>query len=221
MKAALASSWPPLLQAVRELAQPLFRRAGGSHTWDHTLRVVGLCQRIGAIEGAGETVLLTAALLHDIGREAERRSAGRVCHAEQGARLSAVLLRPLPLSCDERQQIQHCIRSHRFRNGLEPASIEARVLFDADKLDAMGAVGIARAYLFAGEIGARLHVPEVDVTAASAYSQHDTGYREYLLKLRHLKDRMLTRAGRRLAEARHDFMRRFFEQLIAEHNGER
>jgi uncharacterized protein len=214
-------AWPPWLESVSAMAQPLYRRARGSHDWDHTLRVVRLCQRIGTAEGADPTVSLIAALLHDIGREEERRACGAVCHAAAGARLASPLLARLPLTGDQQARILHCIRAHRFRGDVAPESLEARVVFDADKLDAIGAVGIARAYQFAGEIGARLHAPELDVTTAAAYSEHDTGYREFLLKLRHLKDRMLTAEGRRLAAARHGFMQRFFDQLIAEHSGER
>jgi uncharacterized protein len=205
--------------SVRAKAAALLDGARGSHAWDHTLRVVRLCEHIGAVEGADMPALRIAAYLHDIGRGAQDATNGRVCHAEHGAELASSLLARLPLSVERRANILHCIRSHRFRGGLGPESLEARILFDADKLDAIGAVGVARAYLFAGELGARLHCPEKPVAATEAYGREDTGYREYILKLRHVRQRMLTTEGRRLAEARHEFMTRFFERFLEELDG--
>ncbi|NTV81599.1 MAG: phosphohydrolase, partial [Candidatus Aminicenantes bacterium] len=92
--------------------------------------------------------------------------------------------------------------------------------FDADKLDSIGAVGIGRAFLFAGEIGAMLHDEAVDVAKTSPYTREDTAYREYLVKLRRVKDRMTTREGRRIAAGRHRFLTAFFERLHKETDGE-
>ncbi len=208
-----------LIGSVRDQARKLFLRASGSHDWDHTRRVVALCEHIGQVEKADRKVLFAAAYLHDIGRCHQDRSSGIKCHASEGARMAAPILDTLPLSGNEKENIVHCIRSHRFRENHAPATLEAKVLFDADKLDAIGAVGVARAYLFAGEVGARLHNPDTDVTAAPAYSENDTGYREYLVKLRHIHTRMLTPEGRRLAAERHAFMESFFERFISEIEG--
>ncbi len=162
-----------------------------------------------------------AAYLHDIGRVHQDRSGGRICHAERGAAMARDILADLPLSDDRRENIIHCVATHRFRRGASPRTIEARVLFDADKLDAIGAVGVARAFLFAGELGARLHSPEVDVVRAPAYSVDDTGYREYVVKLSRIRERILTASGRRLADERHRFMTLFFDRFLEEHEGER
>jgi len=94
-------------------------------------------------------------------------------------------------------------------------------LFDADKLDAIGAVGVARVFLFAGELGARLHNPDIAVEDVKPYSIDDTGYREFKVKLCKIKDRMLTQAGMRIAIARDRFMENFFEQFLKEYEGER
>jgi uncharacterized protein len=205
----------------RETAESFFLGARRSHDWEHTLRVARLCQRMGPEEGADMEVLMTAAYLHDIGRRTEDEQGGRVCHAREGARMAADLLSGLDLSEEQKGNVVHCIRTHRFRDQAVPETVEARVLFDADKLDAIGAVGIARAYMFAGEVGARLHNPDGKIEGTSPYSEDDTGYREYMVKLRKIRDRMLTDTGRRMAEQRHIFMVRFFEQLAAEHECER
>ena len=116
--------------------------------------------------------------------------------------------------------VVHCIRTHRFRKRAVPRTLEARILFDADKLDSIGAVGVGRAFLFAGEIGARLHDKDIDVRRTKPYTREDTAYREYLVKLRRLKDRMTTREGKRLAAGRHRFMAAFFTRLNKETDGE-
>jgi len=204
---------------VQDRARRLFLEASGSHDWDHTRRVAALCEHIGRVEQADLKVLRMAAYLHDIGRCHQDRSNGVRCHASEGARMAAVILEEMPLSGREKKNIVHCVRSHRFRENHAPETLEAKALFDADKLDAIGAVGVARAYLFAGEVGARLHNSDIDVTAAPAYSENDTGYREYLVKLRHIHTRMLTNEGRRLAAERHTFMESFFERFISEIEG--
>ena len=134
--------------------------------------------------------------------------------------MAAAILEEVPLSDSAKRNIIHCIRSHRFRENHAPETLEAKVLFDADKLDAIGAVGVARAYQFAGEVGARLHNPDIDVAAAPAYSENDTGYREYLVKLRHIHTRMITAEGRRLATERHTFMVDFFDRFLGEIDGQ-
>jgi uncharacterized protein len=210
---------PDTLARVKETAKEIFNGARGSHDWDHTLRVYHLCSRIGKEEKADLDVLRIAALLHDIGRSQEDTTNGDVCHARQGARMAREIIRPLPLSAVQRENVVHCIRTHRFRGGRRPETIEAKVLFDADKLDAIGAVGVARAFLFAGEIGARLHNPDINIEDARPYSENDTGYREYRLKLCKIKNRMLTDEGRKLADERHRFMAEFFKRFLKEYNG--
>ncbi len=210
-----------ILNDVRQQARGYFDGARGSHDWDHTLRVCRLCRRIAAVEGVDLAVVLTAAYLHDIGRSCQDDADGAVCHAEKGARLAQSVLAALPFSENQIRNILHCIRSHRFRGAHRPQTAEARVLFDADKLDAIGAVGVARAFLFAGEVGARLHSDIQNIEVTRPYSIDDTGFREFKVKLCKIRQRMLTGEGRRLAEERHAFMVKFFDRFLEEYRGER
>jgi uncharacterized protein len=209
------------LESVRRIAKQYFDGARGSHDWEHTLRVFKLCERIGSQEGVDMDVLLVAAYLHDIGRSYQDVSNGAVCHAEKGTEMALPIVAELPLSEKQKENIIHCVISHRFRGNHAPQTAEAKVLFDADKLDAIGAVGVARAFLFAGEVGARLHSPGLNVEETEPYSEHDTGYREYKVKLSKIRDRILTPAGKKLASERHDFMAQFFKRFIQEYKGER
>jgi uncharacterized protein len=207
------------IDAVRQYAVDCFKNARGSHDWGHTERVFNLCMTIGRSENADLQVLEIAAYLHDVGRSDEDRSEGMVCHAERGAQMAAALLAAYPVPEHQKKNIVHCIRTHRFRGESRPETLEAKVLFDSDKIDSIGAVGVGRAFLFAGEVGATLHNPHVHPQDTKPYTVEDTGYREYLLKLSKIKDRMLTREGRRIAEDRHDFMARFFDRFMEEYGG--
>jgi uncharacterized protein len=210
---------PALVSRIREEAAAFFKSAKGSHDGDHTERVLRLALRIGRREKADLAVLELAALLHDIGREEEDRSHGRICHARIGAAMARRILEDH--GCDPAvvRAVVGAIRTHRFRKGGTPRTLEARVLFDADKLDSIGAVGIGRAFLFAGEVGARLHDKAVDVRRTKPYTPDDTAYREYLVKLSRVRDRMTTREGRRIAAERHRYMTAFFDRLNKETDG--
>jgi len=172
-------------------------------------------------QGARLEVVEPAALLHDIGRQAEEESGGTVCHARLGAVESGELLERMGAADDLRDAIVHCVAAHRFRGGARPETLEAKVLFDADKLDSIGAVGLGRAFLYAGEVGARLHNPESDPETCPARGPEDSALREFLVKLRWVSDGMFTPAGRRIARERHAFMEAFFDQLDREVRGER
>ncbi len=205
---------------IQAIAVKMFTGARASHDWDHTLRVLRLCEHIGPLERADMDVLRVAAVLHDIGRPHQDASRGSLCHAVHGAVLAEPIVATLLFSPGQKDNILHCIRTHRFRGMHVPETLEAKVLFDADKLDAIGAIGIARAYLFAGEIGARLHSPDIPAEKSAPYSIDDTGFREYRVKLCKIKDRMMTCEGKRMAGERHRFMAAFFNRFLQEYQGE-
>jgi uncharacterized protein len=208
-----------MIEEIRVFAMQSLAEAASSHDWDHTLRVFRLCMHIGPLEGADPLVLQIASYLHDVGRPFQDSSRGLVCHAERGAAIASDLLDDFRLGPESKSNIIHCIRSHRFRGKIRPETLEAKVLFDADKLDSIGAVGIGRAFLFAGEVGARLHNTEIAIEETRPYTREDTGYREFRLKLCRIKDRMLTSEGGRMAEERHSFMESFFERFLQEVEG--
>jgi uncharacterized protein len=210
-----------ITEIVKDTAEKLFDGARGSHDWEHTLRVYGLCERIGFVEKADMDVLRVAAYLHDIGRADQDSTSGAVCHAEKGAEMAWPIVKKLPLSEEQKTNIIHCIRAHRFRGKCQPETAEAKVLFDADKLDAIGAVGVARAFLFAGEVGARLHNPDMKIEETMPYSREDTGFREFKVKLCKVRERILTREGKKLADERHAFMEGFFNRFLEEYEGKR
>lgn len=211
-------------QQFEKLAEKItgqMAQARRSHDLDHTWRVLRMAEHIGKTENADITIIRYAALLHDIARAAEDASQGKIDHAQVGAERAYVIMADLNLAKDFIEQVCHCIATHRYRGTLVPQTIEAKVLYDADKLDGIGAIGIGRAFVFAGENGARVHNPEVDWRTTESYGVEDSAWREYMVKLRHVKGKMLTATGKQIADGRHRFMEQFFQQLNAEVIGER
>jgi len=208
-----------ITQHIKASAENFFKEAKKSHDWQHTLRVTAMCKKIAQTEpNADIEILICAAYLHDIGRKYQDESKGAVCHAEKSAILAEPFIKALNIKENRKKNIIHCIKSHRFRGDNIPNTLEAKILFDADKLDSIGAIGVARAFLFAGEIGASLHTG-IDIDKTVSYSNEDTGYREFKMKLSKIKDKMFTKEGRRIAEERDVFMRLFFKRFLLEQEG--
>lgn len=201
-------------------ARAYFVGARPSHDWSHTERVYHTCLKIGAREGADRFVLTLAALLHDVGREDEYASNGAVCHAEASLAKARDILGNYSLPATDLENVLHCIAAHRYRGQVAPTTLEAQVLSDADKLDALGAVGVARAYLWLGEFGRPLYdEPESGGDVMARLPEDDSLQREWLVKLRLLKDRMYTQSARRIAESRHRYMERYLRRLEMEVKG--
>lgn len=186
------------------------------HGFSHVLRVYRLCEAIGEAEGADLRILRAAALLHDVEGDVDVRHG----HHLSAASFAEELLRQEGWESEEIEKVAHCIRAHRFRDDSEqPHSLEARVLFDADKIDAIGAVGVARAVAYAVRAGMDVYAPPSPHYLESgelAEGESQTVAHEYLFKLRRIKDRLYTRTGRNLAEGRHRLMVDFFKGWLEE-----
>ena len=205
------------------------------HGFDHILRVYHLAERLALAEGADMEIVCAAALLHDANRgepvssEKEPSQTGGtehwLQHQNDSAELAHQVLKAEGWSEERIAAVLHCIRSHRFRNDSElPQTLEAQVLFDADKLDAMGAVGVARTIAYAARAGQPVYVEpshRFQQTGFKEPGEPHSAYHEYLFKLVRLKDRLYTASARSLAEERHRWMVEFFERLTEEVEGER
>ncbi|MFH1968203.1 MAG: HD domain-containing protein [bacterium] len=209
-----------ILEKVKSEVKTKLSGVNSCHEWEHTERVYNLAMYIGKKENADIEVLGLAAILHDIARKEQDESNGKVCHAEKGAFLAREILQRHNLPEEKIKNITHCIASHRYRNSIIPETLEAKILYDADKLDAIGAIGTGRNFSFAGHLGAKVHDKNVNLSKSAEYTQDDTAYREYLVKLRYIKDKIITNEGKRIAEGRHKFMEIFFDRLNKEVDGE-
>lgn len=213
-------------EKIKKEARKYFAVASGCHDWTHIERVRNLALRIGRKEKANLEILEIAAYLHDIGRKDEMEKKGIFCHAERSAELSRPLLKKYKLHTEVIENIIHCIESHRFRKNKKPATLEARVLFDADKLDSIGAVGVGRDFLFAGNAGSKVLYTGNEKRLAKTgkdygFTKEDSAILEYEIKLKYLKNKMLTKEGKRIAQDRHAYMKKFFERFWQEVEGKK
>ena len=132
-----------------DLAEQEYKKMGiKSHNWEHILRVVKYCDKLSTTNQSNKDILFPAAILHDLGREknAENNHSESTSTAKQ-------ILEKSGYDTLLINQIIDCIKSHSIDSTEEPSSLEAKILFDADKLDSLGTIGIARFFILAGEQG--------------------------------------------------------------------
>ena len=203
-----------------EFARTLYPAdADSAHDFDHVLRVVAMADRIAQAEEADREIVRAAALLHDIGLDE-----GRAGHETSAANRAEEILREQGYAEVFCTAVAHAIESHRFRSGPAPQTLEAKVLFDADKLDAIGAIGVARAFAFGAHRGQKLWgaVPpgySDQLDGVEADPRQHTAVHEFHVKLSKIKDRLFTVTGKQIADERHAFMVKFYQQLDREVQG--
>lgn len=210
-----------------ERARKLYLDADPVHDFAHVLRVLSMARQLAQMEGADETIVEQAALLHDISRPLDENTHNDFAmhtdteqdHAVLAAREARRLLNGEETAFID--AVAHAIEAHRFRNSIEPETIEAQVLFDADKLDAIGAVGVARAFAYAGAHSMPLWREVSGDYIPGESAEVHTPHHEFIVKLQRIQTQMKTNSGREIAKVRHSFMVNFFEQMQAEVLGKR
>jgi len=209
-----------------EQARLWYQEADPVHDFEHVLRVYRIAERLALAEGADLEIVHAAALLHDSRGSAPGGSGvERLEHHITSAQFAGEVLKQEGWSEGRIRAVQHCIRAHRFRhNGEKPQTLEAKVLFDADKLDVLGAIGAARTIAYAALDGMPSYAePSAQFiqTGQEEPGEPHSSYHEYLFKLVKVKELIFTASGRKLAEARHAFLVSFYEELRAECRGEK
>jgi uncharacterized protein len=220
------------LQKIREIVKE--ELSSSHHDIEHIERVYSLCLHLAKYESNVDLeTLKTAALLHDIARFKEfQDKTGTIEHAALGAEMAEDVLEKLGYSKEKIEQVKHCIIVHRYRRDRKPMTMEAMILFDADKLDALGAVGVARAFMMAGHYNQRIYSnvsieeylkdnivdgrPEGGLKDVSKHTPNI----EYELKLKHIPKRLYTQRAKAISKERLLFMESFFERLKTEISGE-
>jgi uncharacterized protein len=201
-----------------EEASRFYLENDAAHDFDHVLRVLALAERIGQAEGADLEIVRAAALLHDVARADEEGSS--TCHAQAGAQRAREILQGHPP--EKVEAVAQAIATHRFREKSIPQTLEAQVLYDADKLDAMGAIGVARAYAISGQARQRLWGPvPADYRGEAQGTPEHTAVHEFVFKLSRLKGTLFTPTAKAIAAERHRYMVKFFARLEREVKGER
>ena len=203
-----------------------YQSADPVHDFEHVLRVYRIAKKIALAEGADLEIVHAAALLHDAAGAAPGGDGKeRLEHHLASAQFAGEVLSAEGWPEERIQAVQHCIRAHRFRHQDErPQTLEAMCLFDADKLDVLGAIGAARTIAFATLAGQPAYAEPSEQflrEGKEAPGEQHSAYHEYLFKLRKVKDALYTSTGKSLAAQRDAFLTTFFEQLQAECRGEK
>lgn len=191
-----------------------------AHDESHVYRVLYAALEIAQDERkVDKEVLIAACLLHDIGRQLENEDPA-LCHAKEGSKMAYAFLRKYGWPQTKAAHVRDAIAAHRFRSDAVPESLEAKILFDADKLDATGALGIARTLVFEGILKEPLYnINENNQVLDGSADKEISFFQEYHYKLKHLYGQFYTDKGKALAKERQKASMDFYEALLSEVQG--
>ena len=212
-------AWYPALRAKLEThmgAEPFER--DGAHDLAHILRVARLAARIAEVEGADRDVAVAGALLHDlVYRPKNHPESPRT--AELSAELAAAWCEAIPGLAAKSDAIVHAIAAHSWSGATDAETLEARVVQDADRLEALGAIGVARVFATGASFRSKLWHPEDPWAEGRDLDDKAYTLDHFFKKLMKLSERMTTPEGRRLAEARQRTMLAYLDALRMELEG--
>ncbi len=208
------------IKKIEQLLQHEFQGDSSGHDWYHLTRVRALAVHIAKNENVKDLELIElAALLHDV-PDIKLNSS-----YEEGQQRLKRIVDELTLSNEMSLKLVEIIASISYNGGHEHplSSIEAKIVRDADRLDAIGAIGIARTFAYGGSVGNAMYEPELSVREYMTLEEYRNGktstVNHFYEKLLKLKDLMQTETGRHLAIERHQFMEQFLEQFFQEWKG--
>ena len=201
----------PWLDEIRSL----YRQADPAHNFSHILRVCNMARIIGREEKAEMRVLLPAVLLHDLG---SKKGYGSVQEQSGQAGMRAVrsFLQGKGMDRDRIDKVLYAVEVHSFSRAIIPTTLEARILQDADRLDAMGAIGIARLFVTGGALGREMYHPQDPFCRDREPDDGRWNLDHFYRKLLKLESGMHTSAGKRLAAKRSRVMKQYLLDLEEE-----
>ena len=215
MKLSKSGFDPRAFRALTEEIAPLYLGADPAHDFSHIMRVCENAKEIGEREGADMSVLLLAALLHD----AESGSKLVEISAESNAKNLKAAEDFLKRKCFSEavtEKVLYAVEVHRFSKGITPTTLEAKILQDADRLDAMGAIGIARVFMTGGALGRELYNSEDPFCRTREPDDGKWNLDHFYKKLLKLESGMHTETGKALAKGRCAVLRRYLQDLEEE-----
>lgn len=209
------------LKAMEQYAKSVLVSDTSGHDWSHIERVVNTTKTIADAEGADLFICEAAALLHDVIDDKI------VKDPADALKKLKKFLTSIELTPEEIEAIESIITRMSFKNHQEnhELSLEGKVVQDADRLDAIGAIGIARVMCYSGSTGRPIHHPHMkprkQMTAEEYRNGESTAIMHFYEKLLKLKELMNTDYGKKLAKGRHEFLELYLEQFYAEWEGKR
>lgn len=206
---------------LKEEITPHFEETG-CHEIEHTERVYRLCLTIAKTEKVDLDILKAAALLHDIARKKQEEMKDAICHAEEGAKMAKEILAKTEFPKEKMEAVSYAISVHRYSAKIKPNTKEAEILQDADRLDSLGAGGIARCFAYNGKRNNSIHNPKIPPKEEyEKDKENSTAINHFYEKLLKIKPETFnTTKGKELAQERHAFIEDFVERFIKEWDGE-
>lgn len=188
-----------------------------AHDKEHIYRVLYMALEIAKYEQEVDMdVLIPACLLHDIGR-AEQFENPQLCHAKVGSEKAYQYLINIGFSKEKAAHIKECISTHRFRSDNPAQSMEAKILFDSDKLDVTGTIGIARTLLYKAQVSEPLYsVDEKGCVLDGSNDEEPTFFQEYKYKLENMYDKFFTARAAQMAKERQASAVSFYNHMLKE-----
>lgn len=206
-----------LINSIIDRVKHTLAKDTSGHDWWHVYRVWQLAKRIGQAEGADMFVVELTALLHDIADAKFHNGDDTI-----GPRVAREMLSEQGVEEKVIAQVCDIIGTMSFHRGLAMTTLEGKVVQDADRLDAIGAVGISRVFAYGGHKDRPIHLPNTEGVNREGQGNYtsDTSIHHFYEKLLLLKDRMNTEIAKKMASSRHDYMEKFLQQFYSEWEGE-
>lgn len=205
-----------VFEKIRERSEEFFKLS--HHSKFHVERVYNLAVRIAKEENADLDVVKAAVLLHDIARAIEDE--GKIeDHATEGAKMARKVLEEINFPKEKIDQVIYCIEVHRFKKGMEAKTVEAKIVQDADRLDMIGAIGLARVFMRGGWGNMPIYDPSI--SPKEKYDGKSLSSVNHIYeKILKVKDTINTNTAKEIAEERHKLVEHFLERLLKEWKGE-
>lgn len=206
---------------LKEQILPHFEETGG-HEFEHSERVYKLAIHIAQTEKKVDLeILKAAAILHDIARKKQEELNDAICHAKEGGKMAKEILEKTKFPKEKIAGVSYAIEAHRYSKNLKPTTKEAEILQDADRLEALGAIAIARIFSYNGKRNIKIHDPTILPKEEYGVNQlNTTAINHFYEKIFKIKpENFNTETGKKMAEERYDFTKRYIEKFINEWEG--
>lgn len=204
---------------LRKRIRPYFGEEAG-HGFDHTERVYNIALKISEGESVDLDIIKTETLLHDIARH--KQEIGEInCHAEEGAKIAGQILKSMDFPEDKIKKVVDAISVHRYSKGLNAETKEAEILQDADRLDALGAIAVARIFTYVGKKGKAMYDSNLEPQEYNHNYESTTAinhFKEKILKI--TPDKFNTKKAKEIARDRYKFVEEFLDRFLKEWSGE-
>lgn len=211
-----ATAFTPLIDLAAELLPHALEPSNdGAHDLAHLQRVWHNVRTLHEEEGGDLEILLAAVLLHDC-VAIEKNSTLRSQASRLAAEKASSVLAELHWPGEKIASVAHAIEAHSFSASITPLTLEAKIVQDADRLDSLGMLGVARTFYIAGRMGSALYDPQDPQAKQRDYDDKRFCLDHFQTKLLHLADGFQTAAGQRLAQIRHQRLKGFMEQFMEE-----